>query len=110
MTDFNNDPIHNQMVVVKRNINYYSSLWRFLNSLSSLINYVINKNYWFFFPKMKGFKWKYKWKYSYIYDLTIAFPFPNPYPLPIPLSNNHSLKCIQITTITAIVNTIHRSE
>ena len=98
------------MVVVNSNKNCYSSLWRILNSISSLKNYITIKIHWLFFPKMKGFKWKYKGKYSYIYDLTIAFPFPNPYPLPIPLSNNHSLKCIQITTITVIVNTIHRSE
>ena len=104
MTDFNNDPIHNQMVVVKRNIKYYSSLWRFLNSLSSLINYVTNKNYWFFFPKMKGFKWKYN---SYGNDLTITFSSYIPYPVIISF---FPLKCIQITTITIIDNIIHRSE
>ena len=110
MVDFNNAPIHNQMVVVKRYINYFSSLWCFLNSLSSLQTYVINKIYWFFFPKMKGFKWKYKnkYKYSYIYDLTIAFPSYIPYPILISFS--HPLKCIQITTITFIDNIIHRSE
>ena len=109
MTDFNNDPIHNQMVVVKRNIKYYSSLWRSLNSLSSLINYVTNKNYWFFFPKMKGFKWKYNNKsiYSYVYDLTITFSSYIPYPVIISF---FPLKCIQITTITIIDNIIHRSE